>query len=150
MSDHEPDQIHATCVAQDSNGILIRGPSGSGKSDLALRLIDGGCRLVADDRVDLSSRSGGLIAQPPKALAGLLEVRRLGIVRLPALPDAVVCLVVDLDEEVNAERLPEPVTVELVGISVSLIRIEPFHASAAAKVRLALDLALGRILRIDD
>ncbi|MHA1114324.1 MAG: HPr kinase/phosphorylase, partial [Alphaproteobacteria bacterium] len=75
--------VHATCVSLWGAGILLRGPSGSGKSDLALRLIDGGAVLVADDQVSLELRDGGLFASPPAATAGKLEVRGVGIVTVP-------------------------------------------------------------------
>ena len=74
-------QVHGTCIAIDGAGVLLRGPSGCGKSDLALRLIDGGAVLVADDRVSLEARAGDLVASAPDALAGLLEVRGVGIER---------------------------------------------------------------------
>src|SRR6516162_9304950 len=77
-------QIHASCAARDGAGVLLLGPPGSGKSDLALRLLDCGFMLVADDRVEVE----GGVARPPPALAGLLEVRGLGILRLPYLQSA--------------------------------------------------------------
>src|SRR5690606_32729552 len=77
--------IHATCVALGDTGILLRGRSGSGKSDLALRLIDGGALLVADDRVALSLEGGRVIARPPAALAGYLEVRGVGPMPVPSI-----------------------------------------------------------------
>ncbi|MGE3652127.1 MAG: HPr kinase/phosphorylase, partial [Reyranellaceae bacterium] len=76
-------QIHATCVALPEGGVLLRGDSGAGKSDLALRLIDGGARLVADDRTDLMREGDLLIARAPTSIAGLIEARGLGILRLP-------------------------------------------------------------------
>ncbi|MFZ9450406.1 MAG: HPr kinase/phosphorylase [Alphaproteobacteria bacterium] len=81
-------QVHATCVAIDGAGILLRGPSGAGKSDLALRLVDGGAALVADDRVDLRRRGTCLVASPPAPLRGLVEARGVGILRVPFLAAA--------------------------------------------------------------
>ena len=76
--------VHATCVAlragRSWRGVLLRGPSGAGKSDLALRLVEGGGRLVADDQTALVPQGSGLVASPPGTLAGLLEVRGVGIV----------------------------------------------------------------------
>ena len=85
-----------TCVAVDGRGVLLRGPSGAGKSDLALRLIDRGAELVADDRVALVSSAGVLTASAPPALRGLMEVRGLGVFRLPYRTSVQLSLVADL------------------------------------------------------
>jgi len=129
--------VHGTVVAVDGKGVLLRGPSGSGKSDLALRLIDGGAVLVADDRVVLTRDAGQISASAPAAILGRLEVRGLGIVHLAALKQAPLFLVVDL-VEVDIERLPTPEVVDLLGIPLPLIRMSPFEASAPAKIRLAV------------
>jgi len=149
-TDDDQDQIHATCIAMDGGGVLIRGASGSGKSDLALRLMDAGARLVADDRVDLTGREGRLTATPPANIAGLLEVRGLGILRFNHLPEVRVDLVVELADGAHVARLPEPASCTICGIEVPLMRLAAFEASTAAKVRLALGLAAGRIMRGDD
>ena len=115
--------------------VLLRGPSASGKSDLAFRLIDAGARLVADDQVELQAVEGTLRATPPPALAGLIELRGIGLLRLEALTDASVGLVVDLAPDTPPERLPEPSHCVIQGITVPRIAIEPFQASAAARVR---------------
>ncbi len=136
--------LHATCVALEGRGVLLRGPSGSGKSDLALRLIDEGALLVADDQTEVQLepatrvRSGRLTAQAPRTIAGRLEVRGLGIVAQPALASAPVALVVDLVRAAEVERLPEDRVEELLGEEVPAIALDPFAASAVAKVRLAL------------
>jgi HPr kinase/phosphorylase len=130
-------RIHGTCVERDSAGVLILGPSGSGKSDLALRLIGRGFDLVADDQIDLDEG----VAQAPEALAGLLEVRGLGIVRLPYLSRVKVKLVIALTDRI--ERLPEPETHQFLGLP--MVRIDASSASAPDRVALALDCALGRI-----
>ena len=135
------EQIHGTCVDLSGAGVLLRGPSGSGKSDLALRLIDGGASLVADDRVDLEVRDGTLSASAPAKLAGLIELRGMGIMRLPCLPRTTIRLVIDLVDEAAVERLPEPLACSVLGIKSLLIRLSPWSASAAAKVRLAVDAA---------
>jgi serine kinase of HPr protein (carbohydrate metabolism regulator) len=137
-------RIHVTTVAVDGSAVLLRGPSGSGKSDLALRLIDGGATLVSDDYTDLFVRDDILVAAPPDTIAGLMEVRGVGVVRLH--PDGVprqpvpVALLVDLVHEADAvERMPEPQTETLLpGHSVRRIVLNPFEASAPAKVRLAV------------
>ena len=82
-------QVHGTCVAIDGCAVLLRGPSGSGKSDLALRLIDGGARLVADDRAEISLRQRRLVVNAPPEIAGLIEVRGLGVLELGHLEDPV-------------------------------------------------------------
>src|ERR1700733_4175358 len=95
-------RIHGTCVARDGAGVLILGPSGAGKSDLALRLLGRGFDLVADDQVDIVNG----LPPAPDALAGILEVRGVGIVRLPFSRDVKLKLVVDLAD--RTERLPYP------------------------------------------
>ena len=141
--------LHATCVALDGRGVLLRGPSGSGKSDLALRLIDEGALLVADDQtevrreVGLEGLPGRLLAQAPETIAGRLEVRGLGIVAQPALATAPVALVVDLVRAAEVERLPEDRVELLLGEEVPAIALDPFAASAVAKVRLALAQLAG-------
>ncbi|OWJ66350.1 HPr kinase/phosphorylase [Inquilinus limosus] len=130
--------IHATCVAVDGRGVLLRGPSGSGKSDLALRLIDAGGRLVADDRVQLSLEGGVVVARPPAALAGLIEARGFGPIPVPFDPSAPVLLVADLKPAEAIERLPEPGTCAYLGIRLPLVAVAPFEASAPIKLRLTL------------
>ncbi len=119
--------------------MLLLGPSGSGKSDLLLRLLHCGFALVADDRVELVDG----VASPPAALAGLLEVRGLGLVHLPHLPSAPVTLAVELGA---ADRLPDPATHTLCGRPV--VWINPAAASAPQRVAMALDCALGRVGQI--
>ena len=131
-------RVHATSVAIGGDGILLRGPSGSGKSDLALRLIDDGARLVADDQTELERVGAVLEMRAPATIAGRLEVRGLGILRVPSVAAAPLRLVVDLVAPEAVERLPEPEFCTLLGISLPLLRLAPFAASAAAKLRLAL------------
>jgi HPr kinase/phosphorylase len=133
-------QVHGSCVARDGAGVLLLGPPGSGKSDLALRLIDRGFILVADDRVDI--REGRAAA--PETLAGLLEVRGLGILRLPQCASARLALAVQLGAP--AERLPYPATDPQTGLT--MIALDAFQASAAQRVALALDLAEGRLAQV--
>lgn len=140
--------VHATCVAIGDNGVLLRGPSGSGKSDLALRLIDEGARLVADDRVVLSSDGDRLRAAPPPSLKGRLEVRGVGICDVAALDSAVLdsailALAVDLVDPGDVERLPRGAVCDYLGVTLPLAAIAPFEASAAAKVRLAVAVLNG-------
>lgn len=131
-------RLHATCVALGGLGVLLRGPSGAGKSDLALRLIDGGATLVADDQVLIERRGAALNARAPDRLHGLLEVRGIGILRLPARAGIPLALVVELAPRHLIERLPTPERCRLLGVTCRLIRIDPGAPSAAAAVRLAL------------
>jgi HPr kinase/phosphorylase len=130
--------VHATSVLVDGTGVLIRGPSGSGKSDLALRLIDGGARLVSDDQTALEARDGRLWASAPPSIAGKLEVRGLGIVAVPGVAAAPLGLVVDLVPPDRIERLPEASTATLLGVILPILQVSPFEASAPAKLRLAV------------
>ena len=140
--------VHASCVAVDGRGVLLLGPSGSGKSDLALRLIDGGAVLVADDRVEIHAVDDRLEASPPETLAGRIEVRGLGILAVDWRSRATLRLAVELLTDGGPDRLPEPAEWRLDGLALPLIRLAPFEASAAAKVRLAVRAA--RVDGVDD
>jgi HPr kinase/phosphorylase len=130
--------LHATCVQIGGVGVVLLGASGVGKSDLALRLIDGGALLVADDQLHVEAAEAGLLGRPADRLAGLLEVRGVGILRLPYCPVSPLGLVVELDCARPAPRLPEPSTYVLLGTRLRHLRLDPREASADAKVRLAL------------
>jgi len=146
MSDGNPTEsrlLHATCVALDGRALLLRGPSGSGKSDLALRLIDAGALLVADDQTEVLRLDRRLVARAPASIAGQLEVRGLGIVPQPALAVAPLALVVDLVRAEEVERLPGDRVEILLGEPVPAIALDPFAASAIAKLRLALEQLTG-------
>ena len=134
---HSQRRMHGSCVARDGDAVLMVGPSGSGKSDLALRLLSRGFELVADDQVDIVDG----VASCPAELAGLLEVRGIGIVRLPWRPQARIALMVDLQG--RAERLPKPVRHPELGLPV--VCVDAAAASAVDKVVVALDCALGRV-----
>ncbi|WP_419798747.1 MAG: HPr kinase/phosphorylase [Terasakiella sp.] len=142
-------QIHATAIAIDEQGILLRGPSGSGKSDLALRLIEQGARLVSDDRVELIKKGNEMIAFAPATIKDLFEVRHLGILKLQSLESAPLRLVVDLCPAEELERMPERSHMEIEGVELAHLRLNPFEQSAAAKVSLGLAIALGHIERIE-
>ena len=146
MSQSAKTQIHASCVELAGTGVLLRGPAGSGKSDLVLRLIEDGARLVADDRIDLAAEAGRLFASAPEAIAGRMEVRGIGIVAVPNVARARVGLAVDLVPPGEVERLPHPSSCTYLGVGVPLIALAPFECSAAAKLRLAArEAALGRL-----
>jgi len=142
--------IHGTCVDLEGAGVLLRGPSGSGKSDLALRLIDGyGARLVADDQVDLHCDGDDLIASPPPALAGILEVRGFGLVRQPHLESTPVVMVIDLCSRDAIERLPNAQNTTLEGKALPCLCLCSQDVSACAKVCLALDHVRNRTPLLD-
>ena len=139
--------VHGTSVALDGGGVLLRGPSGSGKSDLALRLIDGGAALVAEDQTALSRKGEEILAGAPPQIAGRMEVRGLGIIRLPAVSDIPVRVVVDIVPAGEVERLPKPAETMLLGVALPVIRLAAFEASTPAKIRLAVRLAPEEIER---
>jgi len=143
--------VHGTCVAFGRRAALLRGNPGAGKSDLALRVLslpdEGEDRpsLVADDQVWIEARPGtGLLASPPPALAGKIEVRGLGIVEVPFLPEAELVLVCDLVNEEGAPRMPPESwdRATIAGVAVPLLKLAPFEASAPLKLKMALLLAV--------
>ncbi|HEX8257182.1 MAG TPA: aldolase [Allosphingosinicella sp.] len=130
--------LHASCVAIGGRAVLISGGSGSGKSDLALRLIDRGAELVSDDYTIVRRVEGQLIASPPQTIAGKLEVRGLGILERAYVQGAPVCLAIDLAR--GAARMPEPDEALLVaGIRLPAIALNALEASAPIKAELALE-----------
>jgi HPr kinase/phosphorylase len=140
--------VHASAVLVGARAVLIRGPAGAGKSRLALRLIQAAdcglltfARLVGDDRLELAACHGRLLARPPRALAGLIEVRGLGIRRLDHEPVAVVGLVVDLAVP-DAERLPGAAAqeVDVEGIIIPRLGLGPGPDPAPAVLARLLTL----------
>jgi serine kinase of HPr protein (carbohydrate metabolism regulator) len=131
--------LHAGLVALRLDGYwkgaLILGSSGAGKSDLALRAIDAGFRLVADDRVVVWACEGRLFGRAPAALDGLIEVRGVGVVRMPALEFCEIALAVHCGE---AERMPDAKPQEICGVAIPGAALQPLEASAPAKLRRAL------------
>lgn len=132
------ERIHATCVVIKGQGMLLRGKPGSGKSDLALRLIDEGAGLVADDYTELAAKDGRLYATAPAAIQGLLEVRGVGVVQIGCVPRVHIAALFDLVALSDIERLPEPMRETLCGVDIPRYCLHGFDASATAKVRLAL------------
>lgn len=123
--------------------VLLRGGSGSGKSDLALRLIGMGAALVADDQVVLSRRDDSVIARAPDSLRGLIELRGLGLVRLESVAMAEVVLVADLVARDAVPRLPEGRRVTLMGCDLAYVQLHAFDASAPLKILAAAAVALA-------
>lgn len=131
-------RVHGTAIALGGEGVLLRGPSGAGKSDFALRLIDQGGRLVADDQTELRREGDEIIMSAPATIAGQIEVRGLGIVAVPSVASAPLRLVVDLLPSGEIERMPLPRDCGFLGCTIPAVALAPFEASAPAKLRLAL------------
>jgi serine kinase of HPr protein (carbohydrate metabolism regulator) len=138
--------IHGTCVAWGDRAALLRGASGSGKSDLALRFLalppEGslGPRLVADDQMFVEACGDTLIASAPATLAGKIEVRGLGILAMEHLAAAELKLAVDLVPPADVPRMPPEIaqSLTLAGVALPVLRLAPFEASAPLKLKLAL------------
>ena len=151
------ERMHASCVALDGIAAALTGPSGSGKSDLALRFVmahfandplhvrthldsPGTTSLVADDQILIERYGERLVVHPPKTLAGKIEIRGLGIMQCTHLPNAELKLIVRLTEHDKVPRLPQdpPLTQTLLGVQVRTIELAPYDASAPNKLYLAL------------
>jgi HPr kinase/phosphorylase len=135
--------VHGTVVAFRGEGILLRGPSGSGKSDLAFRLSALGCGIVADDQAEIDQRSGRPFARAVEPITGLLELRGLGLIRIAPADPVPLRLVVDLVPRLEVPRMPEPETVKVGGAELPLVRLHAFDSSTPLKVLKALEL-VGR------
>lgn len=133
--------LHASCVAlwrpEGWRAALLTGASGAGKSDLLLRLLAAGGRLVADDRTLVWASGGALWGRAPETLSGMIEARGVGLMSAPPLAFARIGLLAALDGPA-AERLPQPVSESLQGIAIPRLRLDGFQASAPAKLALAL------------
>ncbi len=130
--------LHASTVALDGRAVLISGPSGSGKSDLALRLLDRGFILVSDDQTIVRRDGDRLIAAAPATIAGKLEVRGIGIVDIDTAGDTPVALLVELTSDI--QRIPDDGQERpILGVPIPLVSIDAMAASAPSKVALALN-----------
>lgn len=140
-SDHGA-TVHGTCVVIGGGAVIIRGPSGGGKSDLALRLIDRGAMLLSDDYTYIERENDHIAASPPPNISGLIEVRGLGIVSMPHIPRAVINLVVELlDSDAGDAPVRYPLKsaqVSLLGVNLPVLRIVGFETSAPIKIEMAL------------
>jgi serine kinase of HPr protein (carbohydrate metabolism regulator) len=130
--------LHASTVALDGRAVMISGPSGSGKSDLALRLLDRGFILVSDDQTIVRKDSGRVLASAPPTIRGKLEIRGVGIVDMDTVDNVPVALIVELTSDI--QRLPDDSRERLVlDVKLPLISVDAMTASAPSKVALALD-----------
>ena len=131
-------RIHSTSVVIDDNGVLILGDSGSGKSDLALRLIDNGATLISDDISICRKNSNNIYLYCPPEIKGLLEVREIGIITVPFVERIKLRLVVNLKSN-NNERFPKDSSFRILGIKIPTINIEGKNSSAVAKIKVKLN-----------
>jgi serine kinase of HPr protein (carbohydrate metabolism regulator) len=130
--------VHASTVALEGRAVLITGPSGSGKSDLTLRLLDRGFTLVSDDQTIVRRDGNRLVATAPATIAGKLEIRGIGIVEMDTVKDVPVALLVELTSEI--QRLPDESRERpVLGVPLPLVSVDALTASAPSKVALALD-----------
>jgi HPr kinase/phosphorylase len=139
--------VHATAISMDGRAALIRGESGAGKSDLALRclalspslLFPVTPLLVADDRVRLERTGDRVLASAPETIRGHMEVRGAGIIEVPSADNSHVVLVVDLVSPSDVPRMPDPsLRAPLLGVDLPLLRLAPFEASAPIKLLIRL------------
>lgn len=144
------ERVNGTCIEIEGHGVLLRGPSGAGKSDMALRLISEGAYLIADDYTEIHRSHAQLVARAPANLAGLIEVRGLGILRMTARPHSALIACVDLVAPDQVARTPpmEMTTIGTDGWRLPLFRLTPFEASATAKIRFAVRLCAGGIVKV--
>lgn len=132
------ENLHASTVALNGHAVIISGPSGSGKSDLTLRLLDHGFILVSDDRTIVHRDGDRLVASAPATIKGKLEVRGIGIVDVNSVDDIPVGLVVELTNTI--QRMPDDGQERLIlGVHIPLINVDAMTASAPSKVAMALD-----------
>ena len=131
--------VHASCVNFKGKGILILGKSGSGKSDLALRLIDAGGTLVSDDYVDVFSENKVLMAKVAHNISGMIEVRGVGLMKVVFLPMTQLDLALELMQRNDIERHPEHRYFETDNIKIPLYGYDGFCASAVAKINLIIN-----------
>lgn len=143
---------HGTIIDVAGAGVLLRGPSGSGKSDLALRLIDRGATLVADDQFLTRPSRRGAVAYAPDSLYGLLEVRGLGILSIPAIKTTLLKLIVDLVPAEQVPRVPSTVFSTVEGQEIYTLMLNAFENAAPIKIELAVSdlMRSGKVGKSDE
>ena len=140
--------IYASCVRWMEKGLLICGGSGSGKSDLCLRLLDNGAELVADDRTIVENRDGKLYASCPDPLKGLMEVRGIGIIETPFIPETEINLKLDLRTKEKIDRMPIEETEIVEGVELPVFATDAFEVSAVLKIKTFLQILSAQRRRI--
>ena len=142
-------KVHGTSVSIDGDGVLFRGPSGSGKSDLALRMINYGAQLVSDDQVCLTRRNDNIFMSSPPTIRNSMEVRGIGIVNTIAKKEAPLILVLNMSPNNAASRMPIWQLCTFLDIKVPAVEFAPFEISAHLKVKLAINLARENGIKLD-
>lgn len=139
------DTIDGTCVEVEGIGVLIRGPTGCGKSDLALRLIDEGAKLISDDYTEISNENFILVAKAPKNIRGLLEIRGIGVVKIKSNYRVKLSAIINLVKVDQIERMPEERKVNLCDVNIPVFFLNAYEASSVAKVRIIIRKIKGDI-----
>lgn len=132
--------IHASCADFSGAGVLLCGGSGCGKSDLCLRLLDAGARLVADDQTIIENENGALVARCPERIKGLLEIRGVGVVETPCVPETRVCVKIVLRPDAEIDRMPDFQTETIENVPVPVFFLDGFTASAVLKVKAVVSI----------
>ena len=130
--------FHGTAVSYNGSGILILGPSGSGKSDLALRLINEGADLIADDQVLIKLVGKALQLSAPDSISGLIEVRGVGIIKIKPVCYIPLSLIVEIKSGAQLERIPIMKKDLIEKILIPVIKLDAFEGSAIAKIKILL------------
>ncbi|MAH78739.1 MAG: aldolase [Rickettsiales bacterium] len=130
-------KLHASSISLEDNGVLIIGPSGSGKSDLALRMIDSGATLISDDITTCRKINGSISLFSSEKIFGLIEVRGIGIIKVPYVENIKLKMIVKLTNQM-IDRMPQEKKKKVMGISFPIIEIQPKEVSATAKIKLKL------------
>jgi serine kinase of HPr protein (carbohydrate metabolism regulator) len=143
-------RLHGTCIAIEGSGVLLRGASGSGKSDLGLRLIDAGGELIADDYTDVVNVDGQLVASSPTTIRGLVEVRGVGVLRIPYRDSGRLVTAFELVAPEYIDRMPHAASLTVLEVALPLFRLAPFEASAVAKVHWIVRMIRGSVTLAQD
>ena len=145
MKNETHEKVYGTCVEIEGIGVLFRGPTGCGKSDLALRLIDEGAKLISDDYTEISNKNSSLAAQAPKNIRSLLEIRGIGVVKIKSNTRVKLSAIIDLVKVGQIERMPQEKKVNLCGVNIPVFHLNAYEASCVAKVRIIIRKIKGDI-----